>query len=257
MSTKKTLKGLSKKLYSLSDDIMKDVVQFANEDGAKLAKQMVDGYYDYVLSKGRITVWSAKKLPKRLAKLSRFKYEWTEMEKMPSALGTISGASPVRLPSYNGCTVGIRGKDVAYYEFGTGSVGSSKVTYDNLYMGSYPDKHGWQYNVGTHIISNPNIMGGLSKAEHWYGSFVQQNPQIVDPGSPVWMRKRYATRGIEPGGFCYRVIGRYRNALKKADAPQTVGYTSKGSTYTTTDEDGDAIKLSRGSITNYIRSKLD
>lgn len=254
MSAKKTLKGLSKKLLSLSDDIRKDVVQFANEDGAELARQMVAGYYSYVFSKGRVTVWRAKPLPKTFAKVSKFRYEWTEMEKMPSALGEVSGASPVHLPNYSGCTVGIRGKDVAYYEFGTGSVGKSKVTYDNLYMGSYPDKHGWGYNVGAKIISETNVRGGLLPDEHWYGSLVQQIGLV---GSPIWIHKGYATQGIEPGGFCYRVIGRYKKALEKSKAPQTVAYTSKGSTYTTSDVNGDAIKLSRGSITNYIRSKLD
>ena len=244
----------AKHMYSVFEDLPINVIQWAQDDGAELASIMARGYRDYVETEP-MDVYKSTYVSKkdRSENEDASKYNWEHMTPTPKQLAddtetSLSGATPYSLPAPDGCNCGIRGRDVAFYEYGTGTAGEQ---YSDEEVLEEAFKAGWSYNTGAYVTNNAH-----EKRNRWYASLVNYPnfaEDFVYGTSLLWIYKGFAMMGIAGGGFCYQAIREYREALLTSKpSQQSGGY----STIERRDGSKVVIKLSRGSVNQYITDAI-
>lgn len=218
MVKKSELGELADDIKYLAKNFPKYVKESVYEDASYLGEQMLSGYENYINMH------------------TNYDYD--------GAFTHISSKDPqpgaqvwIIRDNEHGVRVGLRGDNVAYYEFGTGSIGK----------GLYPDnvllnESLWRYGAGPKILQH-----GKWKNAHfdevvpkWYKTMLKKG--TVSRADTVWMYNGSPRRGLSPGQFIYDAIEEFETSLDASDD----GYITKAD-----------YKLSRKGIYGYVSASID
>lgn len=206
MAKSKTPLGeLGDKLKKFDKEFQEEVLQALKDDANYLGDEMVEGYDIYVNS-----------------------HRGVSTEGHFSGIGRNDTIVPARkyvLPDGNGgYRVGLQGRNVAYYEFGTGSVGDGTYP-DSVYLNNI----GWVYGSGPYVLQ-----GGTWKNRdngsipRWYKTMIGEGKRppkfVISKNDTMWRHRGYMRRGLPAGAFIYDAIDNFESSLDDDRGTTTSNY---------------------------------
>ena len=240
----KELKKCAEKIETIKDGLQKKATEYANIDGMTLAYTMQDGYNTYANTE-KVEGWKSTYGGRFNRKSAA---NWEFISKTPAELGEAYGAVPFCIPKANGCTFGIRGKDVVYFEYGTGAVGAANP---------HPavKNAGYVYNVGPGIINHGSKEHFRGNSMKWYSSLVRYPGFEYLSGNSLWIHNTIARDGMRPGKFVYNTVTAYRNFLA-SQSSEIHGMSGFGALGAYTPGSNKKYRLTKSAMTAYIKEVL-